>query len=89
MSPTSLPLPRVRPVDLLARRRPRLSRARVRLTDGARTTLHVASYDRQAVTPRVVVLEQPAPLVRWCQAKGVRDAVVGGFFLRARVRPAR
>jgi exopolysaccharide biosynthesis protein len=31
----------------------------------------------------VVVLEQPAPLVRWCREHGVRDAVVGGFFVRA------
>lgn len=73
---------RLRPVDLLPRRRSRLSRVRVSLADGAGTTLHVASYDRQAVTPRVVVLERPAPLVRWCKAQGVRHAVVGGFFLR-------
>lgn len=44
--------------------------------------MHVASYDRQAVDARVVVLEQPAPLVRWCQAQDVRHAVVGGFFTR-------
>jgi Phosphodiester glycosidase len=87
MSPHSLPLSRVRPVDLLARRRPRLSRARVRLADGARSTLHVASYDLRFVTPRVVVLEQPTPLVRWCREHGVRDAVVGGFFLRSQGVP--
>ncbi|MEO9120228.1 MAG: phosphodiester glycosidase family protein [Solirubrobacteraceae bacterium] len=83
MSPNSLPAPRVRPVDLLARRRSRLTRARVRLPDGLRTTLHVASYDRRVVRPRVVVLTEPAPLVRWCRLNGVRDAVVGGFFLRS------
>jgi hypothetical protein len=55
----------------------------VHLPDGARTTLHVASYDRAAVRARVVVLERPAPLVRWCADEGVRDAVVGGFFVRA------
>lgn len=87
MSPNSLPLPRVRPVDLLARRRPRLSLTRVRLADGARTTLHVASYDLRTVRPRVVVLERPAPLVRWCRDNGVRDAVVGGFFLRSQGIP--
>jgi hypothetical protein len=48
-----------------------------------RTTLHVASYDRRTVGARVVVLNEPAPLVRWCRANGVRDAVVGGFFVRA------
>jgi phosphodiester glycosidase len=82
MSPKSPPLRRMLTVDLLARRRSRLNRLRVPLSDGAWTTLHVASYDRQAVDPRVVVLEQPAPLVRWCAAQDIRHAVVGGFFVR-------
>jgi exopolysaccharide biosynthesis protein len=30
----------------------------------------------------VVVLEAPEPLARWCEAQGVRHAVVGGFFVR-------
>lgn len=72
----------MRPVDLLARRRSQFSGVRVTLSDGASTTMHVASYDRQAVNARVVVLERAAPLVRWCQAQGVRHAIVGGFFLR-------
>lgn len=87
MSPNSLPARRVGPVDLLARKRPRLTRTRVRLRDGARTTLHVASYDRRLVSPRVVVLEEPTPLVRWCRVNGIRNAVVGGFFLRAQGVP--
>jgi hypothetical protein len=82
MSPNSLPVGRLRPRGLL-RRRSRLSGVRVRLADGAQTTLHVVSYDRRAVSARVVVLEQPMPLVRWCQTNGVRDAVVGGFFIRS------
>jgi hypothetical protein len=82
MSPNSFPIRRRLPVDLLPRRRARLSRMRVPLRDGASTTLHVASYDRQAVAARVVVLERPAALVRWCQAHDVRHAVVGGFFIR-------
>jgi hypothetical protein len=44
--------------------------------------MHVASYDRRAFAARVVVLERPAPLVRWCDEHGVNDAVVGGFFSR-------
>jgi hypothetical protein len=82
MSPNSFPVRRRLPVDLLPRGRSRLSLIRVPLRDGAGTTLHVASYDRQAVDARVVVLKQPAPLVRWCQAQDVRHAVVGGFFTR-------
>lgn len=60
---------------------------RVRLGDGARTTLHVASYERPAFRARVEVLERPTPLVRWCRQEGVRDAVVGGFFSRPRYVP--
>jgi hypothetical protein len=56
----------------------------VRQGEGARTTMHVASYDRRAFGARVVVLERPTPLVRWCGEHGVNDAVVGGFFLRPR-----
>jgi hypothetical protein len=52
------------------------------MSDGVGTTLHVASYDRRAVSPRVVVLDSPAPLARWCKAQGVRHAIVGGFFVR-------
>jgi hypothetical protein len=60
---------------------------RVGLGDGARTTMHVASYERRAFQARVEVLEHPAPLIRWCAEKGVRDAVVGGFFSRPRYLP--
>jgi hypothetical protein len=60
---------------------------RVRLGDGARTTLHVAGYDRRAFEACVVLLERPAPLVRWCGEEGVRDAVVGGFFARPQYAP--
>jgi hypothetical protein len=49
--------------------------------------MHVASYERRAVATRVVVLEHPAPLVRWCEEQGVRDAVVGGFFSRPEYAP--
>jgi hypothetical protein len=77
----------MRSADVLAGRRSRLSRIRVRLPDGARTTVHIASHDRRAVGARLVVLDEPAPLVRWCEDNGVRDAVVGGFFLRSRAVP--
>jgi Protein of unknown function (DUF998) len=36
---------------------------------------------------RVVALEEPAPLVRWCAEQGVRQAVVGGFFVRPDYAP--
>jgi hypothetical protein len=72
----------VRVTPGLARTQSRLERLRVKLPDGARTTLHVASYDREAWAPRVVALERPMPLVRWCREHEAQHAVVGGFFLR-------
>jgi hypothetical protein len=36
---------------------------------------------------RVVALEEPAPLVRWCGEQGMRQAVVGGFFVRPDYAP--
>lgn len=68
-------------------RRSWVERIRVRLDDGARTTLHVASYERRAFDARVVVLERPVPLVKWCEVRGVREAVVGGFFSRSQYLP--
>ncbi len=55
--------------------------------DVRRTTLHVASYDLRTFRPRVVMIDPPAPLVRWCRVEGVRDAVVGGFFARPQYAP--
>jgi len=87
MSAISLPLRRQRAADLFVGRRSRLQLLRVELADGAVCTVHVASYDLDAFAPRVVLLEQPAPLVRWCKQQGVRDAIVGGFFIRSRYEP--
>lgn len=72
---------------LPGRRNSRYERRWVRLGGGARTTLHVVVHDLAEVVPRVVVLEQPMPLVSWCQQRGVRDAVVGGFFIRTLGEP--
>lgn len=60
---------------------------RVGLADGAATTLHAASYLAEVHVPRVVVLDHPAPLSKWCQERGVRHAVVGGFFARPQYVP--
>ena len=78
---------RPRAVDLLPRRASHVGRMRVAVGGGARTTLHVASYERSAFSARVVVLERPAPLVRWCREQGVRHAVVGGFLVRPSYSP--
>ncbi len=72
---------------LALRGRPRYERLRPQFADGARTTLHVARFAPDEFRARVVVLEQPMPLVRWCEQTGVRNAVVGGFFVRASGTP--
>jgi len=87
MSTIPLATRRARGAELLPRRRSRYERLRVRLSDGASTTLHVAGYRRDCYLPRIVALERPLPLVRWCAEHQVRDAVVGGFFARPQYAP--
>ena len=55
---------------------------RLRVDPG--TTVHVATYE--AVDVRVVLVRGQA-LAAWCAARGVTDAVVGGFFTRPAVEP--
>lgn len=87
MNPSPLSRGRARAADLLPRRRSRLERLRLRLPDRAATTLHVAGYRRDAYMPRVVVLDRPLQLVRWCRQEEVSHAVVGGFFARPEYAP--
>jgi hypothetical protein len=87
MSPQPLGLRLARGPDALPRRRCRLDRLRIALPDGARTTLHLASYEISSFVSRVVALEQPEPLERWCRRNGVRHAVVGGFYMRPQYAP--
>ena len=64
-----------------------LSRIRLVLADGPRTTVYVARYDRASTAVRVALLRRPAPLQTWCAAQGVGEALVGGFFTRPHTRP--
>jgi hypothetical protein len=66
----------------LALPRPTLERRRLRLADGALTTLHVARFARAEFGLRVVAL-QPCSTVRaWCRRSGAAHAIVGGFYMR-------
>jgi hypothetical protein len=47
----------------------------------------VLSFERASARPRVVVFDRPLPLVRWCEENGVRNALVGGFFVRPEHAP--
>jgi hypothetical protein len=87
MIATAPSIRRRRATDVLLRRRARLDRRRAVLPDGAATTVHVAAYDLAAFQPRVAVFDAPLPLARWCREHAVRDAIVGGFFLRSQGVP--
>ena len=58
-------------------------RVRVVLDDGAETTVHVAVFDPARTEVKVAVLRPQRRLAEACAARGVRDAIVGGFFARA------
>jgi Phosphodiester glycosidase len=62
-------------------------RETVRLRDGARTTIYMATYPLATTSVRVVRLPRPTPLAAWCQATGTPEALVGGFFARPHGTP--
>ncbi|HET9676959.1 MAG TPA: phosphodiester glycosidase family protein [Solirubrobacterales bacterium] len=62
--------------------RPLLERRRLRLLDGAETTLHVARFDRAEFDLRVVELNPCSTVRRWCERTGAAHAIVGGFYMR-------
>src|SRR3954471_18465865 len=64
-----------------------LAETRLRLADGARTTLYVATYDVAVTEVGVVRLQRPAPLEAWCRARAIPEALVGGFYIRAAGTP--
>jgi hypothetical protein len=57
-------------------------RERVTLADGAATTVYVASHDVAATEVKLAVFRGQAPLEAWCASRGIREAIVGGFFAR-------
>jgi Phosphodiester glycosidase len=65
---------------------PHLRSLRLRLADGAWTTVHVATYPVHTAV-RVVRFARPTPLAAWCASSGVEEAIVGGFFVRATGTP--
>jgi hypothetical protein len=57
------------------------------LAGGARTTIHVACHDGDRTEIRVAVLTGQSRLEPWCARRGVREAMVGGFFTRPEGTP--
>jgi len=64
-----------------------LRRERLRLADGAKTTLYVARYPLARTDVRVLRLRRPAPLEAYCREAGYEEALVGGFYLRPDLVP--
>jgi len=62
--------------------RPTLERRRLRLDDGAATSLHVARFPRAKWSLRVVALQPCATVHGWCERTGAEHAIVGGFYMR-------
>jgi hypothetical protein len=62
--------------------RPTLERRRLRLDDGAGTSLHVARFSRAEWGLRVVALQPCATVHGWCRQTGAEHAIVGGFYMR-------
>jgi Phosphodiester glycosidase len=62
--------------------RPTLERRRLRLADGAETTVHVARFARAEFGLRVVALQPPSTVRDWCEGSGAEHAIVGGFYMR-------
>src|SRR5207247_1862814 len=55
---------------------------RHRLADGEETTVYVVRYPRPQTSLSVQHFAVPQQLDRWCREAGVREAIVGGFFVR-------
>jgi Phosphodiester glycosidase len=57
------------------------------LMDGEVTTVYAVRYPSSSTAVRVLHFPKPQRLDVWCVANGLREAVVGGFFLRDPYRP--
>ena len=55
---------------------------RHRLRDGVETTVYVVRYPRPQTSLSVEHFAVPQRLDRWCRRSGVREVIVGGFFVR-------
>jgi exopolysaccharide biosynthesis protein len=62
--------------------RPTLERRRLRLADGAVTTVHVARFRRAEFGLRVAALQPCAAVLDWCRRNAADHAIVGGFYMR-------
>jgi hypothetical protein len=76
----ALALASAAPIALLAPGR--AQRLRLELADGASTTVHLAAFSAVHTEVKVAVMRGQRRLLEVCAARGVADALVGGFFVR-------
>lgn len=62
--------------------RPTLEQRRLRLADGAVTSVHVARFQRTEFDLHVVALQPCATVLDWCRRNDADHAIVGGFYMR-------
>lgn len=55
---------------------------RIKLPDGASTTVNFVSYNRSKTKANLVSFVQAVHLLDWCAENGFTEAMGGGFFLR-------
>jgi hypothetical protein len=60
---------------------------RVRLNDGAETTVYLVRHPLTTTSVRVLWFREPERLDHWCVANEHLEAIVAGFFLRDPYRP--
>jgi hypothetical protein len=77
---SALELASAAPAALLAPGR--AQRLRLTLADGARTTVHLAAFAAAHTEVKVAVMRGQRRLLEVCAARGIEDALVGGFFAR-------
>jgi hypothetical protein len=63
------------------------SSGKLTLPDALETTVHITAHDRASTELQVAVIPGQAKLEPWCAARGVREAIVGGFFARPHGTP--
>jgi phosphodiester glycosidase len=60
----------------------RYDHLRHRLEDGEQTTVYVVRHSRSQTRLTIRHFPVPQQLDRWCREGGIREAIVGGFFVR-------
>jgi exopolysaccharide biosynthesis protein len=51
----------------------------VELPEGYKTKVHIARFLRSQIRPRLIVFDEPTPLLTWCKENGGQSAINAGF----------